>query len=368
MNNLPFSNQIYSFFLIAILVFTLYLGFLVLSPFLHTIIFAAILTALFYPVYRFFVRKIKDRECLASLTVLFIIFFGVFIPLFLFISGLVGQGIDSIDKINSWLHTVDFKELLDRYTLNEALTWIQNKLPFVDWKSIDFQSSLLAMSKSAGQSLFKLGQNILGNITVVLINFLLLLFLMFYFFIDGPNILSRVKYLSPLCHEQEEAIIANIRSISHSVVMGGLAVAFLQGLAGGIALWIAGMPGLFWGTMMGFASLVPVVGTALIWVPAAAYLFLTGQIGMGVFFTLWSIIVVGSIDNFVRPLIMKGTSGLSTMYLFLSIMGGIQVFGMKGLLYGPLSLGMAVVMLRIYSEEYKDLLSQNDCPSRTKTS
>jgi predicted PurR-regulated permease PerM len=128
------------------------------------------------------------------------------------------------------------------------------------------------------------------------------------------------------------------------------------------------MPGLFWGTMMGFASLVPVVGTALIWVPAAAYLFLTGQIGMGVFFTLWSIIVVGSIDNFVRPLIMKGTSGLSTMYLFLSIMGGIQVFGMKGLLYGPLSLGMAVVMLRIYSEEYKDLLSQNDCPSRTKTS
>jgi predicted PurR-regulated permease PerM len=299
---------------------------------------------------------------------LFIIFFGVFIPLFLFISGLVGQGIDSIDKINSWLHTVDLKELLDRYTLNEALTWIQNKLPFVDWKSIDFQSSLLAMSKSAGQSLFKLGQNILGNITVVLINFLLLLFLMFYFFIDGPNILSRVKYLSPLCHEQEEAIIANIRSISHSVVMGGLAVAFLQGLAGGIALWIAGMPGLFWGTMMGFASLVPVVGTALIWVPAAAYLFLTGQIGMGVFFTLWSIIVVGSIDNFVRPLIMKGTSGLSTMYLFLSIMGGIQVFGMKGLLYGPLSLGMAVVMLRIYSEEYKDLLSQNDCPSRTKTS
>jgi predicted PurR-regulated permease PerM len=127
----------------------------------------------------------------------------------------------------------------------------------------------------------------------------------------------------------------------------------LQGIVGGIGLALAGIPGVFWGAVMGFTSLIPVVGTGLVWVPAAGYLMLAGRWKAAVFLVLWSIMLVSSIDSFLKPFLMRGPERLSPFYVFLAVMGGLQYFGLPGLLYGPLVLGFAAVILYIYQEEFR---------------
>jgi predicted PurR-regulated permease PerM len=170
--------------------------------------------------------------------------------------------------------------------------------------------------------------------------------------------LEKLKYVSPLSREQEERLIERVRNLSRSVVVANGATAVAQGFAGGIGLWISGIPPLFWGTMMAFTSLIPVVGTAVIWVPAVVYLVLIQSWGKALFLAIWSMVVVGSIDNFLRPFLMKGEGGVSSIYLFFAILGGINLFGIVGILYGPLILGVAAILLYLYEHEYSEMLAE----------
>ncbi|EPO2984711.1 AI-2E family transporter, partial [Vibrio parahaemolyticus] len=104
----------------------------------------------------------------------------------------------------------------------------------------------------------------------------------------------------------------------------------------------------------------PVVGTALIWIPAAAYLFLTGDMTWAIFLTAWSVVIVGSIDNLLRPLLMQGSAGMNTLMIFFSLLGGLHLFGLIGLIYGPLIFAVTMVLFNIYEEEFKDFLNQQD--------
>ena len=110
---------------------------------------------------------------------------------------------------------------------------------------------------------------------------------------------------------------------------------------------------------MAFTSLIPVVGTGIVWLPAVCYLFIVGNWGKGLFLAAWSILVVGSIDNFLRPYLMKGKGAISSIYLFFAILGGIQLFGIVGILYGPLILGVAAILLYLYELEYREVLTED---------
>ncbi len=178
--------------------------------------------------------------------------------------------------------------------------------------------------------------------------------------------LSTLKFLCPLHEDQEDAILENLRSVSRSVLVGGLLVAALQGVVGGIGLALVGIPALFWGTVMGFASLVPVVGTGLVWLPACLYLAIMGEWKASLFLFGWSAVLVASIDSFLRPYFMRGGAGMSTFFIFMSIIGGMNVFGMVGVLYGPVILSFAMVMLRLYSEEFSDVLSHQASTRKVK--
>ena len=142
--------------------------------------------------------------------------------------------------------------------------------------------------------------------------------------------------------------------------MGTFVTAIAQGAAGGIAFTIAGLPGLFWGMVMAFASLIPMVGTALIWIPAAVYLLIWVHWGWALFLVIWCVVLVGGIDNILRPLFMQGSAKMSTLLIFFSILGGINLFGLLGILYGPLIFGLAMILLYIYDLEFEPFLNQQD--------
>ena len=351
-----FSSNIYAFFLLALLAYALYLAFLVVQPFVHTLIIAAVLAVIFHPLYVRMLRWCRGMRALAAVLTVGVIALTIFLPLFILAFGMIDQGKQTLVAINAWALKNDVAGLLLPDRIQPYLDWLKERLPFMDWEHLDVQGRLLGFSTSFTQHLVVWGRLLATNVVRLLLLFALLLFALFYFFVDGRVMARRLRYLVPLRHLQQERLIESFKRVSRGVLVGTLFVALLQGVVGGVGFAIAGLPGLFWGAMMAFAALIPVLGTGLIWVPAAGYLTLTGDWEWGLFVALWGLLVVVNIDTFLRPLLLREAARVSTFYIFLAVLGGLYAFGALGLLYGPLILSFAMVMLQIYGEEYKDVL------------
>ncbi|WP_348771060.1 AI-2E family transporter [Pseudodesulfovibrio sp. zrk46] len=349
-------------FLILLLLLSLYLGFSIIEPFIHTMIFTSVLAVLFAPVYQWALGVTKERATVASLMTVCIIVFCLLLPMTFLALALISQGVESLAALNSWITTVDPDALDKLDMLDKYQAWIQKELPFLRINELDIQGSIVQYSKEFGQMMLAAGTEVVRNAAQLILHFLLMVFILFYFLRDGGKMVEFLKHLSPLRPRQEDYIIDSLKRVARGVLMGCLLVAVLQGFAGGIGLAIVGIPAFFWGAMMALASLIPVLGTGLVWVPAVAYLFFSGDWKMATFLALWCGIFVVGIDTILRPIFMREASRVSTFYIFLAILGGVYTFGMLGIFYGPLILSFVMVMLHIYMEEYADDLNdKEDC-------
>lgn len=351
------SRNLFSYFLFLLLVLALWLAYRLVDPFLHTLILGAVFSAICYPLFLRCKTLLRGNAILSALLVLTGLVVCIVIPVCVFVALLIPQGMQTVTAINKWLSGGGPAALLSESNLEPWLEWVRVNLPFIDLGHIDFQTSLLELSRTAGQTLIQWGSYVLGNTMLFFLHFLLLLLVMFFMLKDGKRMVEGVKYLCPLREEQEDMIIQGLRRVARAVLVGGLLVAVVQGVLGGIGMAIVGLPGMFWGTVMAFASLVPVVGTGLVWGPASIYLLLMGQWKGAVFLALWSSLVVAGADSILRPYFMRGSSGASVFYIFIFILGGLKAFGMAGIIYGPLILSFTMVMLTLYGEEYRDILA-----------
>ncbi len=356
----------YRAFLLAVLAVSFYLAYLILFPFIDTVILAIVLASIFNPVQLYLERRFRGRKNLAALVIVLIITFVIAIPVFVFTSTLVTQGLDTVNKTNDWVREGKLQQLSQDPRINEYLAKLHERLPFIEVNKTDITNDLLSLSKSIGQFLLGKVASILSNVASLVAHFFVMIFVAFYLVRDGMEMVSSIRFFIPLRVDQEDRIINGIRVVAKSVLLGTFLTAICQGLAGGIALQILGFPGLFWGTMMGLVSLIPIVGTSLVWLPITIYLVLLGQVNSGVFLSVWSIISSAIIENFLRPFLMKGKSKMSPFYIFLAILGGVQYFGLKGILYGPLILSFAMIMLFIYGVEYRDDLIEYKSLGRSR--
>jgi len=348
----------YRAFLIVVLVISFYLAYLILFPFVHTLILAIVLASIFNPLQVRLERRLKGRKNLAALIIVLIITFLIAIPVFVFTSTLVAQGLDTVNKTNDWVKAGKLQELVEDPRIKEYLAGLQQRFSFIEVNKTDIANNLLLLSKNIGQFLLGKVASILSNMVSLVAHFFVMIFVVFYMVRDGGEMVSTIRHYTPLRPEQKDRIINGIRVVTKSVLLGTFITAICQGLAGAVALQVLGFPGLFWGTMMAFSSLIPIVGTYLIWVPIALYLALMGQIKSAVFLSVWSALMSAIIENFVRPFLMKGKSKTSPFYIFLAILGGVQYFGLIGILYGPLILSFAMIMLFIYGVEYREDLTE----------
>lgn len=355
------------YFLFFLLIVVVYFCYQIIQPYIHTIIMAAILAITLSPINRFILRKVKGRQNLAAILSCLFLTLVVIIPILFMLIAVIQQGIGSFNAISDWVKQEEYRKLTENDYVSQVLIWGENKLPDLqrlfpdlDLKKIKFNQILLDGSAIVGSFLMNQGGHIVGNITALIGKFFLMIFAFFYIIRDEEKIFSNILHYSPLSASHEEQIIIKVRAVAKSALIGTLITAVAQGAAGGIAFWICDLPGLFWGMIMAFASLIPIVGTALIWIPAALYLLITGHWGLAIFMVAWCAIIVGMIDNLVRPLFMKGSAGMSTLLIFFSIIGGIGYFGLLGVLYGPLLFGLAMVLFYIYSLEMNDFLDSQD--------
>ncbi|MGE4536588.1 MAG: AI-2E family transporter [Desulfovibrio sp.] len=350
----------YSAFLLIILAAALYLAYIVLRPFLDILIIGVVLSALFRPVHRRIDALCGKRPTVSALVTTCLIFTCLIIPVFFFLGALVTQGVQSVNALQAHLSTMDFNAFFTHEAVAPYLDWVQKHMPFLDVKKLALRADLLSISKNAGQILLNSGTTIIGNVFVLTMNFVILIFVLFFLIRDGEAMLARVRYLLPLSTDQEDRIFRQLDDVAKSVILGAFLIALAQGAAGGLGLFIVGIQPFFWGCMMGFASLIPVVGTAIIWLPVSIYLIVTGQWQWGVFLIAWGALVVSSIDSIIRPILMRNRSKMSTFWVFLAIIGGIKFFGALGILYGPLILGFAMVMLSLYAEDYSHVLNDRN--------
>ena len=182
--------------------------------------------------------------------------------------------------------------------------------------------------------------------------FLLLIFIMLfamsYFLTDGPALLDTALRFTPLSKDDKKRLLNTFSSVGRATLKGTLVIGIVQGGLGGLSFWFAGIKGVFfWGAVMAVSSVIPSVGTALVWVPAVIFLVLKGQIGAAVGVGLWCAVIVGSADNFLRPLLIGRDTEMPDIVVMLTTLGGLAVFGLAGLLIGPIIGAMYITIWNI---------------------
>ncbi len=354
------TSRIARLALVALLALVLWLGYRVIRPYLDPLVLAVVLAALLHPFFRWLRDRLKGRASLAALLTCLLVLVVLLGPVALMGGALVRQGISSLHAIQEWISGGGLERMMSSGAAGRIEQALSSVIPGLDLGGLDLAGSLAGTSSAAAAWLLKTGGGLLGQAGLLLGKLALMIFVLFYFLRDGEQLLAAALHLLPLRASQEERLIRRFKAVSRSAILGAFGTAAAQGVAGGIGLAIVGIPALFWGTMMALASLIPVVGTALVWVPAALYLLAIGSWGKALFLALYCSLAVGSIDNLLRPFLMSGQARMSTLWLFLAILGGIDAFGLMGLIYGPLIFGLLAVLLYLYEEEFHDFLEEQD--------
>ncbi|BDU36159.1 AI-2E family transporter [Vibrio nigripulchritudo] len=337
-----------------------YACYLLVQPYINSIILAFIISLLMFPVHEWLENKMPNYKNTASVLSCILLTVIIVLPLLAVFAAIVQQGSGFSQNAYKWITQGGIQEATSHPLVVKGLSFVNEYLPFDNIDPQHIAQKVAEFVSQFGSQLVTFSAKVLGDATNFLMDFLLMLFVLFFLLRDHDKIITAVRHILPLSRSQEDRLLEEIEKVSKSAVLGSFLTAIAQGLAGGIGMWLAGFPGLFWGTMMGFASFIPIVGTALIWIPAVIYLFFTGDTGWAIFLTIWSVVIVGSIDNVLRPLLMQGSAGMNTLMIFFSLLGGIHLFGLIGLIYGPLIFAITMVLFKIYEEEFQTFLNEQD--------
>lgn len=357
MQKLMILDKLPAYFLIFCLVLFFVFLFQILAPFITVIFVAAVLSIAFYPLYNRIRTFFRGWERSASFVTCLIVILITVVPLTVFTILMAGEAVETYEVIQQKVDSGVFDKYLQWqnggffYDLNERVKFV------IDLEKIDIKKTVVDMAQSLSTFLVSQTAAFVKSISSLLLNFFIMLFSMFYFFKDGKRLTEKIKAMSPLPSLYEAQLFAKITAMSKAIMLGVFLTAILQGLAGGIGFVIAGISNpVFWGTAMAFFSLVPLVGTAIIWVPAAIVLAILGSYWAGLFVLIWGVVVIGMVDNVARPYLIGGKAHTYPLLTFFVILGGVWTMGLKGVIIGPLVLMILMSFLHIYESEYSKVL------------
>ncbi len=323
-----------------------------ISQFLMAIFLAGIFSALSHPLYRRFEKWFKGRRSLASITTLLIIVFVVLLPLGGLLGIITGQAIKVGEAAKPWVE----RQLAEPDAISDAL----KSLPFYD-RIIPYRSLIL---KKAGEMVGGISGfliNRLSSVTLGTVNLLFMLFIMlytmFFFLMDGNKLIEKILYYLPLEDHDERRILNKFTSVTRATLKGTAVIGLLQGVLAGSAFAVVGIDSAaFWGAIMAVLSFIPGIGSALVWGPAVIILAASGHaakaVGLGVFCAA----VVGSIDNLLRPILVGRDTQMHALMILFGTLGGIIMFGVVGVIIGPIIAALFVTVWDIYGLAFKDVL------------
>jgi predicted PurR-regulated permease PerM len=345
-----FPTQFARLFFGVITVLVLYYSYAIIKPYLVDIFLALVIFFVAKPLYRGLTRLLFGKRSLASALTCLVLALIIIVPLITLVSivarqalefsSLLSQGLQS-GTLGHWLNTK--MDLFKSYL-------VHLNLPLPP-EQIKFEGLVKTILSNASKFIYNNAINFLSGFTGFILDLALVLFVTFFLFLEGDDFIDEVKKLSPLSDADNEMIVSEMEATIKATLWSTVVVAFIQGSLGGIGFFLFGVPqAAFWGTVMVPASVIPVVGAAIIWLPAVIYLFLVGYWGMGLGLLIFCAVFIGSVDNLLKPMLMRGTRSTPTVLVLLSILGGISYFGMIGFILGPFILSLLLSLLSIYEK------------------
>ena len=330
------------------------LFFSMIHQFLMAIFLAGLFSALARPVYRRLKIRFNGHRHLASVTTLLLMIVVVLVPLLLLVGVIVAQAIDVGQTVTPWI-----KQNLEK---PDQLTAYLQHLPFYDYLE-PYRGVILEKAGELVGSISKwvvggLSQATLGTANFLFMSFVFL-YTMYFFQMDGHKLMKKVLYYLPLNSDDENLMLEKFTSVTRATLKGTLMIGILQGGLAGAAFAVAGIDNaVFWGTVMAVLSIIPSVGSALVWVPAAFILIMQGSVGSGVGLLMFCGVVVGSLDNVLRPILVGKDTRMHELMIFFGTLGGIMMFGISGIFIGPLIASLFVTIWELYGLAFSDYLPE----------
>lgn len=330
--------------LLVVLVIALYVCWLMIQPFVNVLMWAAVLSVVFYPMH----RRILDRTAkpsmaaaLSTLLVILLILLPVTLITVAVVRELSGAAASFQASDGTW-----------HFTPSPRMAWIVDRVgQYVDFDRAGARKFLAERLQTYGAALAGSTLIVVGGVVGAVTQTLLVVFTLFYFFRDGERIRQAVTEMLPLQRVQWQDISARTQDVIAATVYGVLAISAIQGTLGTFIFWVLGLPSpLLWGVVMFFLSMIPMAGAFLVWVPAAIYLALTGAFVQAGILVGWGILVIGSIDNVLSPRLVGRRARLHELLIFFAVLGGLQVFGVLGLILGPVVVAMTLALIEMARE------------------
>jgi predicted PurR-regulated permease PerM len=320
----------------------------ILWPFAGAILWALVIATMFRPLYERLAGALHQKRTLAAVTTVVIIVITVILPLSLIGGALVQEGLSTYQRIRSG--ELDFGRYVDQI-LNTLPVWITNLLDRLGLTSLEAVKQRLSTVLTEGVQflagkVLSLGQNTMEFI----VSLLIMLYLLFFLLRDGNDLAQRITGAIPIRPDLQRKLAGRFTTVLRATVKGNLIVALVQGGLGGLIFWILGLKApVLWGAFMSVLSLLPAVGTGLVWFPTAVYLVVTGEISKGIILAAYGLLVIGSVDNLLRPVLVGKDTQMPDYVILLSTIGGLATFGFNGFVIGPMIAAMFMTVWEIFA-------------------
>lgn len=322
----------------------LYLCWLMLRPFIEVLAWAAVLVIMFYPVHRRLLARTKRPGTSALLSCLLVVI-TIVLPVTLITIALVHELSGFAENIKA-----NVTALLDPNSpvTGRFLRWIGQ---YVDIEPMRSQEFMVERLKGMGGVIAGRTLGFVGGVVGVVVEIFFIIFTMYYLFRDGNKIVTALPDVLPLEREQSEKIFARTKEVISASIYGVLVIASIQGTLGGLMFWFLGLPSpLVWAVLMILLSMIPMAGAFIVWVPAAIFLAISNMWVKAIILTAWGVLVIGTVDNFLRPKLVGEKTKLHELFIFFSVLGGLKVFGILGIVLGPVVLAITLALLDVFRQ------------------
>jgi predicted PurR-regulated permease PerM len=325
-----------------------------IRAFLLTIVLAALFTALSYPMYRWLLRLFRGRAALAAMATLLILLTLVIGPLL----AVLGAGANEALRVTETVRP-RLERLVERPgEFNRRLRAVPGYHYIEPYRAQIFIKAGELLGSTSAFAFAALSATTRAT-AVFIFQFVILLYTMFFFLTGGPGLLSGVLEYLPLTDADKQRMLEKFVSVTRATLKGTVLIGAAQGLLGGLAFWAVGIDGaIFWGTVMTVLSIVPGIGSALVWAPAAVMLIATGEVWRGIALAGFGALVIGTVDNLLRPLLVGRDTQMHELLIFFSTLGGLLLFGVMGFILGPILAALFVTVWEMVGTAFRSSLAE----------
>jgi predicted PurR-regulated permease PerM len=352
------QNMILWFFLTCFLISISLMGWL-LSPFLSILVLGAVVTGVFYPLYRLLSAHEKIGSGFASFLTCLLIFLVLFIPIVFFVGVLAQEAYALIQLAKS----PALSSFINAHFTNSALLARINPLLTsfdIAITGEDLNQTISQIGREVGLFLYDQARAIASNTLSFIASFFLMLLVIFFLLIDGHKLVQFLVDLSPLPEDQDAKLIGKFYDMAGAILVGNGLCGAIQGLAGGTVFWLFGLPNAFlWGVIMALLAFLPIIGIGVVFLPTVIFLFLKGRIGASLFFLVFYLLLSGGVEYLLKPRVVGKRVQMHTLVVFLAIIGGLNIFGILGIIYGPLIATAFLTLTDIYHASYQTMVENS---------